>query len=408
MTFSEALKTYFSFFWWKKLDLIAVSKEEHRQASWIDLFFDLTVVACVGKISHVFAENISFMGFFYLLFSFLTIWFIWQSIVIYANSFESFSLKFRISMLANMIPLSIIAIVLPIENFEEPDIYYALAFVSSRILIGFTWYSGAKDSKNNLLISTSKYFNKVYIISSLLTLSSYFVMRSGYPSGLFLWGLAVIIEVFSLVLPNKNNFYSIDLHPHYFKERFGLLTMLILGELLLSCINGAAEIQNEHGLQSILIFIVSFIFVALLWWLYFDFVINREISNPVYWSLCHIPISLSLLMISSLLLEMLNHYTSLLPEYRLWIVISLIIFNFSIFIIYNITKGWQSLDFKLKDCSDKKFILAIIFSLFILGFLGFINITSSMLFLLILICILASNLMVGFYLWIKSEEEHRT
>jgi hypothetical protein len=56
-----------------------------RHASWIELFFDLFVVAGVGQLAHLLSHGPSFADVGLYLLIFLALWFAWATFMVYGN-----------------------------------------------------------------------------------------------------------------------------------------------------------------------------------------------------------------------------------------------------------------------------------------------------------------------------------
>ena len=56
-----------------------------RHASWIELFFDLVVVAGVGQLAHLLSHGPSLIDFGLYLLLFLAFWIAWAAFTVYGN-----------------------------------------------------------------------------------------------------------------------------------------------------------------------------------------------------------------------------------------------------------------------------------------------------------------------------------
>lgn len=69
--------------------------------------------------------------------------------------------------------------------------------------------------------------------------------------------------------------------PHHITERFGLFTIILLGESLLASATALINALHtgEHTLPLIILFLCSFIVSACLWWMYFWPVHHRALTS---------------------------------------------------------------------------------------------------------------------------------
>ncbi|MGL5914635.1 MAG: low temperature requirement protein A, partial [Culicoidibacterales bacterium] len=143
----EILKLYQSCqkTWWKKPSLQPVFG--HRQASWIELFFDLMFVAAISVLNHqaFFDHHMgNIVQFLSYLAGFLSVWLLWMSMTFFSNWFETNSVRHRFIIFANIIPLGLLTfgITTDLEGvIDQQGIIYLLSFILARTILLFTWRS---------------------------------------------------------------------------------------------------------------------------------------------------------------------------------------------------------------------------------------------------------------------------
>ena len=73
--------------------LKALYKKETRQATWLELFFDLIFIAVIGVVTHDLAhthnQHISIAQNLMFPLVFIPVWWIWASHTLYANKFDN-------------------------------------------------------------------------------------------------------------------------------------------------------------------------------------------------------------------------------------------------------------------------------------------------------------------------------
>ena len=84
---------------------------------------------------------------------------------------------------------------------------------------------------------------------------------------------------------------------HPLVERFGLLTIIILGENLISIVGGAVY-RNDFSSSYVLVISASIAIVFLLWWIYFDLISERlpiqKILHRNVWLYLHLLLTMSI------------------------------------------------------------------------------------------------------------------
>lgn len=115
-----------------------------------------------------------------------------------------------------------------------------------------------------------------------------------------LWGIAMAIEL-AMPIIGSRLLARTPVHPSHLPERFGLLTLIVLGEAIVSV---AVRTQSTELSQTLplLAAIGGFVIAACLWWLYFSFlesiVLIRGIRSVHLYNYGHLPILLALVTVA--------------------------------------------------------------------------------------------------------------
>ena len=78
-------------------------------------------------------------------------------------------------------------------------------------------------------------------------------------------------------------------------ERFGLFTIIVLGEVVVGVVTGLSEV--EHNLRTTATGLIGLMIGFGIWWTYFDFVGRRAPRSPrasVFWMISHLPVTLAI------------------------------------------------------------------------------------------------------------------
>lgn len=113
---------------------------EGRHASWLELFFDLVIVAAAAQLAHLLHEPTLQRTFLFVVF-YYCVWSVWTAFTLYAN--VEGDRTHRRTMLFAMFGIAVMAATVPraAEGHSDP---FVLAFVLCRVLAGRTWELSGK------------------------------------------------------------------------------------------------------------------------------------------------------------------------------------------------------------------------------------------------------------------------
>lgn len=262
---------------WKKPELRA--PYGHRQASWIELFFDLIFVSAFGVLNLVtFEEDIHIQKeelYVYVL-GFITIWIIWMNITYYSNHFENRTLRHRTILFLNIFTVGMLTYGINDDAsglVSRQSIVYIISFVLSRIILIISWRNAYSVKIPDSLKIMINRLSALYGLSAVLGTAIYIILGTyRYPRtyGIAIWAVALTIEIIAvpviIAISQKN---LTTMHREHIVERFGLLTMLLLGEMIINTLGGFrsnADINAEIIVRGILVLLLIFMY----WSIYYD------------------------------------------------------------------------------------------------------------------------------------------
>lgn len=278
----------------------------HRSVTWLELFFDLFFVAVIGSLSHELAENISVSGIINFAIGFIPIWWIWIGATIYNERFETDGIENRIIAFLLMIPVAGLAVFSHNATGENLR-YFLLSYMIARIIIILLWVRAGFHNK--VFRPTSNIYIAGFSISVILVCCGAILNSS---ISLMLLTAALIIDLttpyFTISHQRKLPRYTTSKLP----ERFGLFTIIVLGEIVIGIIGGLSH--HEHFIFSMIPLGIMGIATALgFWWLYFDFIARRQfhpnVAVTVLWANAHMPLVLTFVVIGASLNSLTAHAT---------------------------------------------------------------------------------------------------
>jgi low temperature requirement protein LtrA len=270
--------------WLRPPQLRTLDDQGERHATWLELFFDLVFVISISEVVHTLEDYRGLGDFLGTAGMFVAVWWAWVGYTVYADRFDTDDLLHRILVLAGM--LAVIAMALSIHDaLHGGAARFALAFVAVRGIVLLLnararRHAAAARPLLNLYLSA-------FSVGASLWLVSVFVPA---PGCYVLWGVALVIEL-SAPWVGRRQIARAPIHANHLVERFGLFTLIVLGESVISVAQGAAEV--DWTAATVAAAVAGFLGVAGLWWLYFDRIEEgtvRSVLRGLIWNYAHLPL----------------------------------------------------------------------------------------------------------------------
>jgi low temperature requirement protein LtrA len=279
---------------WKRPRLrIDYEEEGANHASWIELFFDLVFVVVISELSHMLQQHLSWIGFLEFAGLFVPCWWAWVLVTFYVDRYDTDDPPHRLLILSGM--LAVIFLGATVHNaLSTGSVGFVLAYIAIRsIVLGLyfraTRYVQAARSNFKLYLAS-------YVPSTSLWLGS---LAFPAPTRYWMWGIAMVIEL-SMPILGTRILAGTPAHPSHLQERFGLFTLIVLGESIVSVASTTAS--GSWDLLPILAAVGGFGIAACLWWLYFNFletaVLIRGIGSVHTFNYGHFPIVMGLALVA--------------------------------------------------------------------------------------------------------------
>jgi low temperature requirement protein LtrA len=290
---------------WQKPELRRDEDEDReRKATWLELFYDLVFVVIIAQLSHGLAGDVSWRGLANFALPFVPAWWLWIGGTIYADRFETEDIGHRVLTFLQMVPVAAMAVFLH-HGLEQDSAGFALAYACGRVLIIVMWVRGGWHNPEARPVTNL--FAVGFSTSVVIFLGSLLVPA---PQRFQLWTVALVID---LLVPLTTIPYQKDL-PKFstsrLPERFGLFTIIVLGETVVGVVSGLAEVHHltwQTGLVGLLGMGLAFG----LWWLYFDGVSHQAPRGGLRSSLArnylHLPLVLGITAVGAAVLGVVEH-----------------------------------------------------------------------------------------------------
>jgi low temperature requirement protein LtrA len=257
----------------------------------LELFYDLIYVAAIIQVGNVLSHNIGFWGFVGFFGIMAPIWWTWTGFTFYMNRFIVDDVLHRLMVFVQMLFVGAVAVGVPYV-FEGETMGFALAYGGTRVMLTLIYlrtYLQTEDARDMTLR-----FTVGFAVGALLWLISAFVDA---PWCFAWWGLALAIDIGTSLSRRQRVLVSREYPPdvHHMTERYGLLTIIVLGESFVKVLTAVAEtgLTPTNAMMGGLALGVT----CFLWWLYFDDIggsrIKKGTWSTVTWIYTHLPFTVA-------------------------------------------------------------------------------------------------------------------
>jgi len=242
--------------------------EGHRVSTPLELLFDLCFVVAVGQaaaqLHHALSAGETGHGVLSFAMVFFAIWWGWLNFSWFASAFDTDDVPYRLATLVQI--AGGLTVAAGVDKAFDGDFTIVVAgYVLMRLAAVAQWLRAARQSP--------EVRKAAYLYAAGITLCQVlWIVRLALP------GTAGLIGFFALVLLElavpvvAESRAGTAWHPHHIAERYGLFTLIVLGETVLSTTNavkeGLAEAEHTGGLVSLAV--AGLVLVFSMWWLYFD------------------------------------------------------------------------------------------------------------------------------------------
>lgn len=234
---------------------------EEREASRIELFYDLAYVLVVAELASTFLKNLTWTGTAIFAALFTAMWLAWSSTTLYANRFDTDDLVFRLAQLVSTAAVAGCAAAAS-GGIGPTSAIFATCYLAARVvLLGLyvrAWRH-VPDGRGTI----SVYLATTGVGAVLWAVS----IAVPEPARYVLWAVAVLVDASGPFIATWRG-DTAPLHTEHLPERFGLFVILVLGELVAGIVTGVHDV-NWAPLP-VVVAVLGFAVAAALWWSYFD------------------------------------------------------------------------------------------------------------------------------------------
>ncbi|MGU3436280.1 low temperature requirement protein A [Actinomycetes bacterium M1A6_2h] len=242
--------------------------QEHRAASPLELFFDLVFVVAVSfasvELAHMIEENHVAEGVLAYLLVFFAIWWAWMNFTWFATSFDTDDWLYRVTTIVQMAGVLVLAAGVSDAMNDSDFTLVTIGYVIMRLAMVSQWLRAAHRNPEYRRTATM-------YAAGITAVQVLWILRLFLPDSLALIGFFVLVVAEIAVPAISERSRQTPLHSEHIAERYGLFTLILLGESLLAsatAIVGAIQ-EDEHLVALGVLAVAGLVIVAGMWWIYF-------------------------------------------------------------------------------------------------------------------------------------------
>jgi low temperature requirement protein LtrA len=243
--------------------------EPHRASTPLELLFDLSfvvgVASAASELHHGVAEGHVAASVGHYLMVFFAIWWAWMNFSWFASAYDTDDVVYRLLTLVQIAGVLVLAAGVP-AAFEHQDFtVVTIGYVMMRVPLVVQWLRAAGDDPSRRAVAL-RYAAGVAVVQVL------WVLRLALPdtAGFAAFFVLVLADI-SVPIWAERAGPMTRWHPEHIAERYGLFTLIVLGEVILAAATAFQVGFTSDGVSAPLLGVGAggLLLVFGLWWVYF-------------------------------------------------------------------------------------------------------------------------------------------
>jgi low temperature requirement protein LtrA len=248
--------------------------EPHRVSSPLELLFDLTFVVAIASLTAQLAHGIAgghvlgdLAPFFMVFFA---IWWAWMNFTWFASSYDTDDVPYRLLTMVQMGGVLVLAAGVPAAFADNDFRAVTLGYLVMRIGLVAQWVRAGIEHPAGRA-TAFRYAAGISVVQALWLLRLAFAESGVLPEASLVPVFAGLVVLELAVPPWAERTRSTSWHAHHIAERYGLFTIILLGESVLAASTGVQSAFEAGGLGGAFVAIAvgGLVLLFALWWLYF-------------------------------------------------------------------------------------------------------------------------------------------
>jgi low temperature requirement protein LtrA len=252
--------------------------ERHRASTPLELLYDLTIVVgfstASGELAHYVAEDRVGTGIGGFMIAGFAVSWAWLGYTWFASAYDTDDWVFRLATLVQMAGVIVLSLGLP-QMFETLDHGETLdnrvmvaGYVVMRAALVFLWWQVARQDAERAPAAHA-YMARIGLAQAGWVVVA--ILDLPVATALLLFAALVVFELLGPFAAERRS--PTPWHPHHIAERYGLLVIITLGEVILGTVASLnAVVHGEAGwsAEAVALTVAGLGLTFGCWWMYFS------------------------------------------------------------------------------------------------------------------------------------------
>jgi low temperature requirement protein LtrA len=254
--------------------------ETHRAATPLELFFDLCFVVAVAQaglqLVHALADGHPGTGIIGYLFVFWGVWWAWMNFTWFASAYDCDDVPYRVATLVQICGVLIYAAGVPRAFVDNDWVVAVIGYLVMRVALTGQWLRAAASEP----AGPARTAALRYAVGLVLCQGAWVALLAA-PNGMRRWLFLVVVVAELLVPVIAERTHETSWHAHHIVERYGLFTLIVLGETMSAATVAVQSALDEHEAVGKLLPVAGggILLVFAAWWIYFAVPAHERLTS---------------------------------------------------------------------------------------------------------------------------------
>ena len=275
-----------------------------RTVSFLELFYDLVFVVLIARASHTLSHHVSWRGFFDFAVVFGLIWVAWLNGTTHHELHGREDGRSRTFIFLQMMLLALLAVFAG-DATGDGGVGFAVTYSVILAVLTWLWYAVRRQDSEEYMQLTGRYL--AGLVTSVVLMVATIPMPNDVRT--IVWAALVLGWIVGAILQTSSDSDLGMEVTESMVERFGLLTIIVLGEVVVGVVNGLSEVERTFRTVATGLFGLALGFGF--WWTYFDYVGSRmpldRRRSWGRWMIGHLPVTMAIAAAGAAMVSLVEH-----------------------------------------------------------------------------------------------------